>query len=101
MVRMASRLILVALLTLAVAGMVAAAGSVPHLHDDPGTGLYDHDHDLTLLAGLAAHVIPVDAAPLPPVDVTRVASATFVRPFPAVRVNRDSDPRGPPPPSSS
>jgi hypothetical protein len=63
MKRVVPRLTLGVLVILAVTGMVLQAGSLPHVHEGDGAGFYNEEHDLTLLAGLAGQVIPVDAVP--------------------------------------
>ena len=85
-----------ALVLLAALTVVVQTGSVPHLHfADQRGGLFNHDHDLTLLAGLAAHGLPADA---PPLIVKTVSSATpaLIPHHPVVRVLRSAGPRAPP-----
>jgi hypothetical protein len=59
-----ARVVIVVLGALAITGMVAQAGSVPHLHVGTEAGFFNEEHDLTLLAGLASTVVSVDAAPV-------------------------------------
>lgn len=45
------------ILAVAAVPMLLAGGSLPHTHDDPGVGLYNQEHDLTIFyvaAGAAA-----------------------------------------------
>lgn len=48
-----ARTVAVLLLLLAAMAMVAQAGSLPYLHAGGEAGLYNADHDLTLLVTLA------------------------------------------------
>ena len=48
----------VLLLLFGLLAMLLQAGSIPHLHAGSGYGLYNADHDLTLLASLAATACP-------------------------------------------
>ncbi len=92
----ASRRTIVALLLLAAAAMVLQIGSVPHLHADGETGLYNEEHDLTLLAGLAGHAIQLDAVPCLAIDAVATALAPFTPERPAIRLARSGDSRAPP-----
>ena len=58
----ASHLTILGLVVLAIAGLVLQAASIPHLHASGGSGLYNQEHDLTLLASLTTHVTLTDAA---------------------------------------
>jgi hypothetical protein len=63
------------LLLAAVAAVVAQGGSVPHTHAGIGPGLYNHDHDLSLLATLhgAATISAAQPAMVPFVALSSVA----------------------------
>jgi hypothetical protein len=83
------------LLLLAILAMLLQAGSIPHLHGGKGHGIYNAEHDLSLLATLAAHGLPGDpprlvvegvSAPLP----SLVASPRAAQPL------RAADSRAPP-----
>ena len=63
MKRPAAPLSFAVLVLLAVAAMILQTGSVPHLHGGAQAGIYNQEHDLTLLAGLAGHGLPTDATP--------------------------------------
>jgi hypothetical protein len=95
MKRVASRLTLVLLLLLAATGMVLQAGSVPHAHATNG-GLYNQEHDLTLLASLGGHVVLVDAAPALAHDDVTTLVPSLAPERPALRVARSADSRAPP-----
>lgn len=96
MTRSASRLTFAALLLLAAVGMVLQAGTVPHLHVGDGAGLFNEEHDLTLRAGLAGHVIQVDAVPAVAVDAVSTALPPSTPERPEIRLARSGDSRAPP-----
>jgi hypothetical protein len=96
MMRRASRLTIAVLFLLAAAGMVLQAGSVPHLHEDDEVAYYNEEHDLTLLAGLAAHAVEVDAAPAITIDVAAPSLTPDTTERPAARLVRSRDSRAPP-----
>lgn len=84
------------LVALAVAGLLAGAGSIPHNHTGVQQGLYNQEHDLTLLAtagsgallpnSTAAAVLVLIAVPLVPLVAHR----------PVMPARRHADPRAPP-----
>ena len=96
MKRFASRLTLVTLLLLAATGMVLQAGSVPHSHIAAQAGLFNEEHDLTLLAGLAGSVLPIDAAPPVSLDVVSTLVPPDVPERPADRFAHAAASRAPP-----
>ena len=96
MKRVASRLTLLLLLFLAAAGMVLQAGSVAHVHADAAPGIYNEEHDLTLMAGLSAQVILVDAAPAPALEAISALLAPYAVEHAASRVVFSADSRAPP-----
>jgi hypothetical protein len=96
MKQFASRLTLVTLLLLAATGMVLQAGSVPHAHAGSHAGVYNEEHDLTLLAGLAGHVLLVDATLVPAFDSVSALIPPYVPERPAARLARSGDSRAPP-----
>jgi hypothetical protein len=92
MKRSAPRLVL---LLLAIVAMVLQAGSLPHLHAGHGLGFYNADHDLTLLAALAAHGLPGT----PPQVVVAAASVLVPAVGPpqcAARIAQAAESRAPP-----
>lgn len=91
-----ARLALVLLALLAVAGLLVQNGSVPHRHDDHEAGLYNQEHDLALLASLAAQATPVDATPALAVDGVSAPVAPFVPARPPLRHARGGSARAPP-----
>ncbi len=96
MKRFASRLTLVALLVLATTGMVLQAGSVPHTHAATQASLFNEEHDLTLLAGLAGHVVLGDAAPAIAFEAVSSRISPFVPERPALRLAHSGVSRAPP-----
>ena len=96
MKRFASRLTLVALLLLATTGMVLQAGSVPHTHAATQASLFNEEHDLTLLAGLAGHVVLTDASTTVAFDAVSGQLSAFVPERPALRLAHSGDSRAPP-----
>jgi len=96
MTRRLSRLAIVTLLVLACAGMLAQTGSVPHLHQAHEPGIYNEEHDLTLLAALAAQALLVDGTPVPAARTVVGAPPTVVVERPAIRCPHAADSRAPP-----
>ena len=96
MKRLASRLTLVTLLLLAATGMVLQAGSVSHVHASSHAGVYNGEHDLTLLAGLAAHVLLAETAPVFTFDSISALIPPYVPERPAARLARSGNSRAPP-----
>ena len=94
--RRAISVLFVVLALFAAGAMVLQAGSVPHRHDGKAAGLYNQEHDLTLLAGLSGHGLPADAEP----GLTSDTVSPFVSPSaperPPVRLARSGDSRAPP-----
>jgi hypothetical protein len=92
----APRLFIVALLLLAAATMVVQLGSVSHLHAGADHGLYNQEHDLTLLAGLAGHAVDADGGPIVTLDTASTALVCFAPARRALLVARAGGPRAPP-----
>jgi hypothetical protein len=76
--------------------MVLQASSLPHVHEGDGAGFFNEEHDLTLLAGLAGHVIPVDAVPTIALAAISVLLVLFVPERPSLRLAHSGDSRAPP-----
>ena len=91
-----SRLLLVALAVLAATGLVLQNGSLPHTHAADGIGLYNQEHDLTLLASFAAHASPADAPPSLIADGVSAAVPAHVPAPHAARHARSAHTRAPP-----
>ena len=96
MKRPAAPLSFAVLILLAVAAMILQTGSVPHLHGGAQAGIYNQEHDLTLLAGLASHGLPADATPALSFDTVFMAMSPFVPERPASRLALSGDSRAPP-----
>ena len=96
MKRFASRLTLVVLLVLASAAMVLQVGSVPHTHAATHASLFNEEHDLTLLAGLAGHVVLGDVTLALTVDAASSPLSPFIPDRPVLHVGHSGDSRAPP-----
>jgi hypothetical protein len=96
MPRLVSRVTILTLLVLACAGMVVQAGSLPHVHKAHDPGIYNEEHDLTLLAALAAHGLLSDAAPVPGIDAVVSTLLALVPERPALRSVHTGPSRAPP-----
>jgi hypothetical protein len=96
MTRFASRLVLLVLLMLATAGMVLQSGSVPHAHRAIEPSFFNEEHDLTLLAGLSAHVVLAGAAPALSFDIASTDIRPSVPERPASSCARSAASRAPP-----
>jgi hypothetical protein len=96
MTRSASRLTFAALLLVAAVAMVAQLGCVPHLHAGAEAGIYNADHDLTLLATLAGYGILSDATPAPALDAVSRSIVPSVEERAATRSAHSGDSRAPP-----
>jgi hypothetical protein len=75
------------LAALATSALVLQTGSLPHTHTGPGIGLYNQEHDLTLLTSLAVHANPVDPSWS---SITEGTSAAVPDHVPAPRAVRDA-----------
>jgi hypothetical protein len=91
-----ARSIAALLLLLAAMAVVAQAGSLQHLHLGGEAGVYNAEHDLTLLATLAGHGLPTDGAPTPAFDVVTTSVPPLVPERPAPRLASSGDSRAPP-----
>ncbi len=52
------------LLMLGIVGLLLAGGSLPHLHASGEFGMWNEDHDLSLMAALGTAGSPLDAMPV-------------------------------------
>lgn len=96
MKRVVARLTLGVLVILAVTGMVLQAGSLPHVHKGDGAGFYNEEHDLTLLAGLAGQVIPVDPVPTIALAAISALLLLFIPERPGLHAAHSGVSRAPP-----
>jgi hypothetical protein len=85
----------VLLFALAVAGLLLQTGSVPHLHLEPGVGLYNHEHDLGSLAAYGTGVVS-DGPSATPLGVAVLLSIGIGVTRPASTPRRHADVRAPP-----
>jgi hypothetical protein len=84
------------LVTLALAGILLAAATIPHTHLTAAPGLYNQEHDLSYLAALGG-VGPLGQVVGAVVSVVVVAVALVASvPAHAAEPDRHSDPRAPP-----
>ena len=84
------------LLVLATVGIVLQAASLPHLHAGNQAGLYNEEHDLTLLAGLAGHVLLAGVTPALVVALIATLLQRHVAERPPLRLRHAADSRAPP-----
>ena len=96
MTRPTSRLVIALLVLLIAAAMGLQGGSLPHLHTGNGSGLYNAEHDLTLLATLAGAGLPADSTALLPFDAVSTAVLSFTPERPLSDAIRSGDSRAPP-----
>src|SRR5947208_16887223 len=90
------RAALLVLIVVATLGLVRSAGSLPHTHQPSLPGLYNQEHDLTLLAAVGG-IGPLPDAPS--VDPIALATLLVVPPIswlPRARPRRTTDYRAPP-----
>ena len=79
----------------ALLGLVLATGSIPHAHTGLGPGLYNQEHDLTLLAAVGAAAATPEAPSVAPLVV--IAGALALASFALVATPRSlTHPRAPP-----
>jgi hypothetical protein len=85
-----------ALLLMLVLPLLLQAASLPHTHSGLGHGLFNQEHDLTLLATLGAAASLYAAAALLLLVVVVVALAPATRSAAAPRLALAADSRAPP-----
>lgn len=95
MIRSLPRVVAVAALLLAVIAMILQFGSLAHLHVGE-SGFSNAEHDLTLLAGITAHGLPVDAAPSIAPDPLSIALLSYTAAGPDAWLGHAADSRAPP-----
>jgi hypothetical protein len=96
MARFVPRLTIAALLVLAGIGMLAQASSLPHVHKAYEPGIYNEEHDLTLLAALAAQALLSNTAAAPGIDAVVSALPPLLPERPAIRSVHAGASRAPP-----
>jgi len=83
-------------LLLALVALLLAGASVPHLHAGSESGLWNHDHDLTLMAALGNHACQPDAMPVLGLVPALAATIALLTTRHAGAPLRPSAPRAPP-----
>jgi hypothetical protein len=93
---MSTRARFAVLLALLALPLLLQGGSLPHTHAGAADGLFNEEHDLTLLA--AVGTVASDIAAVPAVIVVLVATAVtlLAAARPATARARAADPRAPP-----
>ena len=84
-----------ALIVLILVAVIAQGACLPHTHTANGVGLFNQEHDLTLLAtaGMAA---PLPVGVLLFVIMVTVSLCVSALPAPVVFASRDAESRAPP-----
>jgi hypothetical protein len=86
----------VALLTLALLGLILQGGSLAHQHQQSQPGLFNYDHDLSTLATVGGGLVPAPPDLVPGlIALTLPPSATVA--VPGLAPRRHAYPRAPPP----
>ena len=83
-------------LLLAVAAFVLAGASLPHLHASGGPGLWNQEHDLSLLAALGTAASQPEATPVMALELALILALAPAGARPASAPLRRSAPRAPP-----
>lgn len=96
MIRPVSRILPGVLVLLIAAAIGLQGGSAPHLHTGSQPGLYNAEHDLTLLATLAGSGLPAASALLVPFDAVSTSVPWFTPERPLIQAARSGDSRAPP-----
>ena len=84
------------LLLVAVFALLLQGACLPHTHAGVGPGLYNQDHDLSLLATLHGAAVLLDAQPAPLVVVVVSAVTPAGTESPAAPARSTADSRAPP-----
>jgi hypothetical protein len=84
------------LLLAAVLAVLVQGAVLPHTHAGVGPGLYNQDHDLSLLATLHGAAVLLDAQPAPLVVVVVSAVTPAGTESPAAPARSTADSRAPP-----
>ena len=84
-----------ALILLVLVALIAQGACVPHTHTGEGVGLFNQEHDLTLLA-TAGTTAPLPVTTLLFVIVLTTSLCVSVPTAPIVFVSRDAESRAPP-----
>jgi hypothetical protein len=83
-------------LLLGVVALLLAGASLPHTHAGSSPGLWNADHDLTLMAVFGTHACQLDAMPVLGIAVVLSTAIALAAAHPAAAPVRLSDSRAPP-----
>ena len=84
------------LLLLGVVAFLLAGASMPHTHAGSSPGLWNADHDLTLMAAFGTHACQLDATPVIGLAIV-IATAIAIAAASAVSAPRTLSPSRAPP----
>jgi len=84
------------LLLLGAVAFLLAGASLPHTHASAGPGLWNADHDLSLMAAFGTHACQVDAMPALGIALILAAAISLAATHTASALLRLSDSRAPP-----
>ncbi len=83
-------------LLLGVVALVLAGASLPHTHAGSTPGLWNADHDLTLMAAFGTHACQLDAMPVIGIALVLAAALSLAAARLAAAPARLCDSRAPP-----
>lgn len=83
-------------LLLGVVALLLAGASLPHTHTAWSPGLWNADHDLTLMAAFGTHACPLDAMPVIGIALVLTAALTLAAAHVPAAPARRSASRAPP-----
>jgi hypothetical protein len=83
-------------LLLAVVALLLAGASLPHTHAATSPGIWNADHDLTLMAAFGTHACPLEAMPVLGIALVLAATISHAAARLAAAPLRLSDSRAPP-----
>jgi hypothetical protein len=83
-------------LLLAVVALLLAGASLPHTHAATAPGIWNADHDLTLMAAFGTHAVQLDAMPVLGIALVLAATISLAPTRVVAAPRRLSDSRAPP-----
>ena len=83
-------------LLLGVVALLLAGASLPHTHAGSSPGLWNADHDLTLMAAFGTHACQLDAMPVLGIAIVLAAMLSLAAADVVAAPLRLSDSRAPP-----
>ena len=83
-------------LLLAVVALLLAGASLPHTHAATVPGIWNADHDLTLMAAFGNHACQLDAMPVLGIALVLAATISLAATHPVAAPRRLSESRAPP-----